>query len=139
MKQRLRGLWDRIRLLLVAVLTAAALLFALQNLHAVRIDVVVWQVEVSASLLVLGSFLIGLLVGAVTTFYYKGRFSLADWKRRRAVTAKAQAEERAVAAEGKAKALPAEAARETAQPKPQQESATKQEPSEERPPPGGRR
>jgi uncharacterized integral membrane protein len=138
--QKLRGIWDRVRLLLVAVLTAAALLFALQNLHAVRIDIVFWQIDASASLLVLGSFLVGLLVGALTTFYYKGRFSLANWARKKAVAAKSEAEGRAVAAEDKVRALPAEAA-----PSPPEggaaaeQSASKEEAQPHGRPPGGKR
>jgi uncharacterized integral membrane protein len=91
--QKLKGLWDRMRLVLVAVLTALVLLFALQNLHAVRIDVVFWQVEYSASLLVLVAFLAGLAVGGVTTFYYKGRFFKEKKARRKAVAAAAEAEQ----------------------------------------------
>lgn len=96
LKDQIMGLWDRIRLVLVALLTALVLLFALQNLHGVRIDVVVWQIEASASLLVLGSFLTGLLVGGVATFYYKGRFSSERKARNRAAEQKA-AEEKAAA------------------------------------------
>lgn len=122
--QRLKDLWDRIRLVLVAALTALVLLFALQNLHAVRIDVVFWQVEYSASLLVLGSFLVGLLVGGVTTFYYRGRFSKEKKALEKAVAAAAMAEE-------KVKALPAETTPESA--------PSEAEPDRKPRPPGGRR
>ncbi len=106
LKQRIGGLWDRIRLVLVAVLTALVLLFAVQNLHAVRIDIVFWQVAASASLLVLGSFLVGLLVGGVTTFYYKGRFSRERRAHKRAVMDKAAAEEKAAVAQLEPPAAP---------------------------------
>lgn len=99
LKQRIIDLWDRVRLLFVAVMTALVLLFALQNLHAVRIDIVFWQIEASASLLVLGSFLVGLLVGGVMTFYYKGRFWSERKARDRALADKAAAEEKAAAAQ----------------------------------------
>ncbi len=99
LKQRIIELWDRIRLVLVAVLTALVLLFALQNLHAVRIDVVFWQIEASASLLVLGSFLVGLVVGGVMTFYYKGRLWSERKARKRAVADKAVAQQEAAAAQ----------------------------------------
>jgi uncharacterized integral membrane protein len=139
--QKLRELWDRIRLVLVAVLTALVLMFALQNLHAVRMDVVFWQVEYSASLLVLVSFLAGLLVGGVTTFYYKGRFSKEKQARRKAVEAAAVAAEKIaeVEKEAEVKALPAETAPEAAQPAAEPEPAEKREPPAPRPPPGGRR
>jgi uncharacterized integral membrane protein len=109
--QKLKGLWDRMRLVLVAVLTALVLLFALQNLHAVRIDVVFWQVEYSASLLVLVAFLAGLAVGGVTTFYYKGRFFKEKKARRKAVAAAAEAEQivKALPAEGTPESVPSEA------------------------------
>ena len=132
--QRLKDLWDRIRLVLVAALTALVLLFALQNLHAVRIDVVFWQVEYSASLLVLGAFLAGLLVGGVATFYYKGRFSKEKKALRKAVAAAAVAEEKAAEAEQKVKALPAETTPEAAP----SEAEPEIQPREPRPP-GGRR
>ncbi|UCF42029.1 MAG: LapA family protein [Gemmatimonadota bacterium] len=99
LKRRIIELWDRVRLVLVAVMTALVLLFALQNLHTVRIDIVLWQVGASASLLVLGSFLVGLIVGGVTTFYYKGRFWSERKARARALADKAAAEERAAAAQ----------------------------------------
>ena len=98
LKQRIIALWDRLRLVLVAVLTALVLLFAVQNLHAVRIDIVFWQVQYSASLLVLGSFLTGLVVGGVVSFYYKGRFWSERKARKRAVADKTAAEEKAAAA-----------------------------------------
>ena len=132
--QRLKDLWDRIRLVLVAVLTALVLLFALQNLHAVRIDVVFWQVEYSASLLVLGAFLAGLLVGGVTTFYYKGRFFKEKQALKKAVAAAAVAKEKVAEAEQKVKALPAET---TPEPAPSAAEPEK-EPRDPRPP-GGRR
>ncbi len=132
--QRLKDLWDRIRLVLVAVLTALVLLFALQNLHAVRIDVVFWQIEYSASLLVLGSFLVGLLVGGVATFYYKGRFSKEKKALMKAVAAAAIAEEKAAEAEQKVKALPAET---TPEPAPSEAEPERQQ--REPRPPGGRR
>jgi uncharacterized integral membrane protein len=99
LKQRIIEFWDRIRLVLVAVLTALVLLFALQNLHAVRIDIVFWQIGASASLLVLGSFLVGLVVGGVATLYYKGRFFSERKARKRALADKAVAEEKAAAAQ----------------------------------------
>jgi uncharacterized integral membrane protein len=132
--QRLKDLWDRMRLVLVAVLTALVLLFALQNLHSVRIDVVFWQVEYSASLLVLGAFLAGLLVGGVTTFYYKGRFSKEKKALMKAVAAAAIAEEKAAEAEQKVKALPAETTPESA-PSEAEPERQQREPR----PPGGRR
>ncbi len=132
--QRLKDLWDRMRLVLVAVLTALVLLFALQNLHAVRIDVVFWQVEYSASLLVLGSFLVGLLVGGVTTFYYRGRFSKEKKALEKAVAAATIAEEKAAEAEQKVKALPAETTPESA-PSEAEPDRRSREPR----PPGGRR
>ncbi len=140
--QKLRELWDRIRLVLVAVLTALVLMFALQNLHAVRMDIVFWQVEYSASLLVLVSFLTGLLVGGVTTFYYKGRFSKEKRARKKAVEAAAVAAEKMAEAEKDAdqvKALPPEATPEAAKSESEAEPAEKREPPEQRPPPGGRR
>jgi uncharacterized integral membrane protein len=132
--EKLKGLWDRMRLVLVAVLTALVLLFALQNLHAVRIDVVFWQVEYSASLLVLGAFLAGLLVGGVATFYYKGRFSAEKKALKKAVAAAAVAEEKVAEAEQIVKALPAEGTPESA---PSAAEPEKQ-PRDPRPP-GGRR
>jgi uncharacterized integral membrane protein len=97
LKQRIIELWDRIRLVLVAVITALVLLFAVQNLQAVRIDVVFWQIQASASLLVLGSFLTGLVVGGVVSFYYKGRFWSERKAHKRAVADRAAAEEKAEA------------------------------------------
>jgi uncharacterized integral membrane protein len=99
LKQQIIELWDRIRLVLVAVMTALVLLFAVQNLHAVRIDVVFWQIQASASLLVLGSFLTGLVVGGVVSFYYKGRFWSERKARKRALADKTAAEEKAAAAQ----------------------------------------
>jgi uncharacterized integral membrane protein len=98
LKQQIIELWDRIRLVLVAVMTALVLLFAVQNLHAVRIDVVFWQIQASASLLVLGSFLTGLVVGGVVSFYYKGRYWSERKARKRALADKTAAEEKAAAA-----------------------------------------
>jgi hypothetical protein len=83
LKQRIIEFWDRIRLVLVAVMTALVLLFAVQNLHAVRIDVVFWQ----------------LVVGGVVSFYYKGRFWSERKARKRALADKAAAEEKAAAAQ----------------------------------------
>jgi uncharacterized integral membrane protein len=117
LKQRIIEFWDRIRLVLVAVLTALVLLFALQNLHAVRIDIVFWQIGASASLLVLGSFLVGLVVGGVATLYYKGRFFSERKARKRALADKAAAEEKAAAAQ-----LPPASA--VAEPASQKERAT---------------
>ena len=140
--QKLRDLWDRMRLVLVAVLTALVLMFALQNLHAVRMDVVFWQVEYSASLLVLVSFLAGLIVGGLTTLYYKGRFSKEKRARRKAVEAAAEAAERAAEVEKEAeqvKALPPETTPEAAHAEREREPAPKQEQPEGRPSPGGSR
>lgn len=125
--QKLRGMWDRIRLVLVALLTALVLLFALQNLHAVPIDVLFWQVQYSASLLVLGSFLAGLAVGGVATFYYKGRFSAERRALEKAVAAAAVGEQTG-------KALPAEAT-----PEPASGEADPDKQAREPRPPGGRR
>jgi uncharacterized integral membrane protein len=119
LKQQIIELWDRIRLVLVAVMTALVLLFAVQNLHAVRIDVVFWQIQASASLLVLGSFLTGLVVGGVVSFYYKGRFWSERKARKRAVADKTAAEEKAAAQ------LPPPAP--SGEPVPGEREATKQE------------
>lgn len=106
LKQRIMRLWDRIRLVLVAALTALVLLFALQNLQTVQIDIVLWEIGASASLLVLGSFLVGLLVGGLATLYYKGRFWSEREGRTRALADKAAAEEKATAARLPRRRLP---------------------------------
>jgi uncharacterized integral membrane protein len=66
---------NRIRYILVALLTTAILLFAVQNLRGVEVAFLMWQFRVSVSLIALTPFLAGLLVGAATTLYYAARRS----------------------------------------------------------------
>jgi uncharacterized integral membrane protein len=69
------GAVNRIRYILVALLTAAILLFAVQNLRGVDVAFLMWQFRVSVSLIALTPFLAGLLVGAATALYYAARRS----------------------------------------------------------------
>jgi uncharacterized integral membrane protein len=59
--------------LLTIGLTAAVLLFAVQNLTTVPIVFLMWHIETSVSLVVLGPFLIGLLVGTLGGLRARGR------------------------------------------------------------------
>ncbi|HUP52414.1 MAG TPA: hypothetical protein VM198_08055 [Longimicrobiales bacterium] len=54
---------DRWRYIMVVALTTAVLVFAVQNLHAVSVTALVWEVRTSVTLIVLGPFLVGLLAG----------------------------------------------------------------------------
>ncbi len=57
---------NRVRYFAVVVLTAAVLVLALQNLHGVTVDVLWWHFTTSVSIITLGPFLAGLLVGLVS-------------------------------------------------------------------------
>ena len=61
--------------LLAVGLTAAVMLFAVQNLTSVPVAFLMWRTETSVSLIVLGPFLVGLLVGAVAGALRRGRAS----------------------------------------------------------------
>lgn len=59
---------NRVRLFLAVAMTAATLLFALQNLTTVDVDFLGWQFEASVSVISLTPFLLGLLVGGAAAF-----------------------------------------------------------------------
>ncbi len=64
---------NRTGTLLTIGLTAAVLLFAVQNLTSVPVVFLMWHIETSVSLIVLGPFLMGLVVGAVATLLARAR------------------------------------------------------------------
>jgi uncharacterized integral membrane protein len=64
---------NRLRYIMVVVLTAAVLVFAVQNLHTVSATALVWEVRTSVTLIVLGPFLIGLLAGVALTLVAQRR------------------------------------------------------------------
>ena len=56
---------DRFRYVSVAVLSAIMVVLAIQNLNDVEVHFLAWDFQVSVSLLVLVTFLAGLLVGSI--------------------------------------------------------------------------
>lgn len=59
---------NRIRYIGAVILTALILIFALQNLEGVQVDLLFWEVSASVALIALGPFLVGLVVGSAATF-----------------------------------------------------------------------
>ncbi len=64
---------NRFRYFSAVLLTAIVIFFALQNLDAVEVRLLLWRVEASISLIALGPFLVGLLLGGITALYYAAR------------------------------------------------------------------
>jgi uncharacterized integral membrane protein len=59
---------NRVRYVGAVILTALILIFALQNLEGVHVDLLFWEVSASVALIALGPFLVGLVVGSAATF-----------------------------------------------------------------------
>jgi uncharacterized integral membrane protein len=59
---------DSMRYIGVVILTALILVFALQNLEAVSVDLLFWNVSASVALIALAPFLVGLVVGSAASF-----------------------------------------------------------------------
>ncbi len=73
---------NRLRYIGAVVVTALVLIFALQNLDAVPVDFLIWEVRASVALIALVPLLIGVGLGGVSA-YMRGR------ARRRALTKEA--------------------------------------------------
>lgn len=59
---------NRLRYISAVLVTAVVLIFALQNLTAVPVSLLVWDVGVSVALIALVPFLAGLVMGSAATF-----------------------------------------------------------------------
>lgn len=59
---------QRVRYLAVALLSAAIVIFAVQNLQPVLVEFLAWRFQTSVTLVTLVPFLSGLLAGALTAF-----------------------------------------------------------------------
>lgn len=64
---------SRLRYVSSVFLTAAVIFFALQNLDVVQVRFLRWRLNTSLSLVALGPFLVGLLLGGITALYYARR------------------------------------------------------------------
>jgi uncharacterized protein HemY len=61
----------RIRDFLVVVLTAAVVVFAMQNLHPVQVTFLLWGFEAKVTLVTFVPFLAGLVVGALAILWWR--------------------------------------------------------------------
>jgi uncharacterized integral membrane protein len=59
----------KLRDLLAVVITAFVVIFVVQNLHSVEVQILPWRLSVSAAILTLAPFLIGLLIGRTATLF----------------------------------------------------------------------
>jgi uncharacterized integral membrane protein len=59
---------NRFRYIGAVLLTALVLVFALQNLNAVPIDLLFWRASASVALIALAPFLVGLVVASAASF-----------------------------------------------------------------------
>lgn len=64
---------NRLRYFSAVFLTAAIIFFALQNIDAVEVRFLGWRFRASLSLIALGPFLVGLLLGGITALFYARR------------------------------------------------------------------
>lgn len=62
---------QRIRYFIVVVLTAAVIIFAMQNLHPVQVTFLVWGFETKVTLVTFVPFLAGLAVGALAALWWR--------------------------------------------------------------------
>lgn len=60
---------NRLRYIGAVLVTAVVLVFALQNVEAVPVSLLVWDVGVSVALIALVPFLVGLVMGSAATFF----------------------------------------------------------------------
>jgi hypothetical protein len=62
---------QRIRYLLVIALTAAVVIFAMQNLHPVQVTFLLWGFQAPVTLVTFVPFIAGLIVGAVAALWWR--------------------------------------------------------------------
>lgn len=66
-------MWQRVRYLLVIVLTAAVVIFAMQNLHPVQVTFLLWGFQTQVTLVTFIPFIAGLIVGALAALWWRRR------------------------------------------------------------------